>query len=505
MGGDVARSVMDRRAFLSLTAGTAALALAPPVWAKSRTSVDLTALSLHEVSRLIRNKEISPVELTKACLARIDTYDRKINAFITVTRELALAQAAAAEKEILAGQWRGPLHGVPLGIKDNIDTAGVRTTGASAVYAMRVPDKDAEVIRRLKQAGAVFLGKLNMNEFAAGADGVVTFWGPTHNPWNLDRITGGSSSGSGAAVAADFCFGALGTDTGGSVRIPSALCGIVGLKPTYGLVSIGGVIPLNESIDHVGPMCKTVLDAALLLQGIAGYDPDGLGSIKVDLPDYAAALEQKSAPRLGIPRPYFFDNIQPEVAEIFGAALTVLRSLASGVADNVLLPDVMDLNKELLAEYFAYHKELIERKFDLYQPSARKWMAEYKKGPPITADDYIIMKKRLESIRRQGPALFQGDFDLLVMPTWKEEAMTIADCIKKLDDTDLPPILYNTGPFNIMGLPAISVPCGFTKAGLPVGLQIVGAPLAEIKVLALAHAYEQATQWHLRKPKLPAA
>lgn len=472
---------------------------------ETRTVSDLTALTLHEVSGRVRNKEVSPVELTRACLARIDKYDGEINAFISVTREIALVQAQRAEQEILAGQYRGPLHGIPIALKDNIDTAGIRTTAGSAVYANRVPKVDADVARRLKEAGAVVLGKLNMNEFAVGFDGIGTFWGPTHNPWNLECIPGGSSSGPGAAVSADFCFAALGTDTRGSIRIPAALCGIVGLKATYGLVSNGGVIPAIESLDHVGPMCKTVWDTALMLQAIAGYDPAWAGSINVTIPNYAAAVaEQGAPPRLGIARAYFCDKLHSEVAEVFADALTVLGALSSGIQDHITLPDNIDYQTpDLSAELIAYHKEMLERQPDLYQPWVRKWMLEGLKGSAqVSGAEYVLAKKELERVRRESPAIFR-ECDLLVMPTWKQPAMKIEDRLKELASEDeAEPTLYNTVPFNPLGLPAMTIPCGFTKAGLPIGLQIVGPPLSESKVLALAYAYEQATQWHLRKPML---
>jgi aspartyl-tRNA(Asn)/glutamyl-tRNA(Gln) amidotransferase subunit A len=506
MGEHVSRFDLDRRVFLSLTAGSVAAAMAPAVLAQSRTASDLTALSLHEAAERVRNREVSAVELTQACLARIDRYDGQINAFISVTRELALAQARVAEKDIRAGQYRGPLHGIPIALKDNIDTSGIRTTAASAVYANRVPSHDAEIARRLKAAGAVLLGKLNMNEFALGIDGIGSFWGPTRNPWDQECIPGGSSSGPAAAVAADFCFAALGTDTSGSVRIPAALCGIVGFKPTYGLVSIGGVIPLVESLDHVGPLCKTVQDSALVLQAIAGHDPAWVASRHAPIPNYSAALADKSAPpRLGIPRAYFFDQLEPEVADAFAAALRVLRSLSSGVKDHVTIPDNINyLTPPLWAEGFAYQQELFERQPNLYQPAVRKWLREGLQGASrISGVDYVLARKELERMRREAPAIFQ-ECDLLVMPTWKEPAMKIDDRLQELaSKDDPPPKLYNTVPFNPLGLPAITVPCGFTHAGLPVGLQIVGPPLSETKVLALAYAYEQATPWHLRKPKLP--
>src|SRR6185369_9120124 len=265
-------------------------------------AADLTGLSLSAAGALLRRKAVSPVELTRACLARIERLNPVVNTFITVTAEQALRQARDAEAEIHKGNWRGPLHGVPIALKDLIDTAGVRTTAGSELFKDRVPQEDAEVVRRLNAAGAVMLGKLNMHEFAYGATSVPTFYGAVHNPWKTDRIAGGSSGGSAAAVAAGLCFGALGSDTGGSIRQPSAYCGITGLKPTYGRVSTRGAIPLSWSLDHVGPMCRSVEDAALLLQVIAGYDPLEASSVDAPVPDYSKALKTKVAGmRLGIP------------------------------------------------------------------------------------------------------------------------------------------------------------------------------------------------------------
>src|SRR5687768_4498539 len=286
---------------------------AVPVSAQSR---DLATLTLKQASELIRRRDVSPVELTEACLARIERHDRAINAFITVTREQALATAREIEGELRRGRPRGPLHGVPIALKDNIDTAGVRTTAASGVFKDRVPGEDAEVVLRLKRAGAVILGKLNLHEFALGGTSAVTHFGPVHNPWALDRVAGGSSGGSAAAIAADMCFGTLGTDTGGSIRIPASLCGIVGFKPTYGRVSTRGVVPMAWTLDHVGPMCKTVEDAALMLAAIAGYDP--LDPVSADVPsaDYGRAIGASTSKlRIGVARTPFFDNLDPEVGQ----------------------------------------------------------------------------------------------------------------------------------------------------------------------------------------------
>ena len=259
-------------------------------------SDDLTSLTIAEASERIRRKSVTPTQLTEACLARIEALQPKLNAFITVMKEQALEQARTLDAEQHAGKFRGPLHGIPIGLKDLIDTAGVRTTAASAVFKDRIPTEDAPVVAKLKAAGAIIIGKLNMHEFAYGATSVPSHFGAVHNPWALDRIAGGSSGGSAAAVRANLCFGALGSDTGGSIRQPSAFCALAGLKPTYGRVSTRGVIPLSWSLDHIGPMCRTVEDAAILLQAIAGYDPQEPTSANVAVPDYAAAFKIKVAP-----------------------------------------------------------------------------------------------------------------------------------------------------------------------------------------------------------------
>src|SRR5215471_19328232 len=280
---------------------------------KQAQNSNLTGLSLNEASKLIRSKRVSPIELTQACLARIERLNPKLNAFITVTGDSAVAEARAAETEIQRGHWRGPLHGIPIALKDLFDTAGVRTTAASGLFKDRIPAQDAEVVRRLKASGAVLLGKLNMHEFAYGGSSVISYFGPVRNPWSLDHIAGGSSAGSAAAMAADLCYGAMGSDTGGSIRQPSAYCGTVGIKPTYGRVSTRGVIPLSWLYDHVGPMTRKVAEAALMLQVLAGYDPDDITSADVPVPDYTAALKEKTPLRVGIPRAYFYEKLDPEI------------------------------------------------------------------------------------------------------------------------------------------------------------------------------------------------
>ncbi len=298
----------------------------------------MTELTIAEASGLLRRKEISPVELTTSCLARIEQLNPTINAFITVMHDSALAQAREAEAEIRAGNWRGPLHGIPIGLKDLIDTAGVKTTCGSALFKDRVPTEDAEIVRRLKMAGAVLIGKQNMQEFAYGGTSTSSYFGPVHNPWNVERIAGGSSGGSAAAVAAGMCFGAIGTDTGGSVREPAAFCGIVGLKATYGRVSTRGVFPLSPSLDHVGPLCRNVLDTALLLQVIASYDKFDTTSVDWPVDSYAEAFNTKTKPRIGIVRRPYFDDLDPEIENAMDQALKQLSDLSADVIEIDLPP-----------------------------------------------------------------------------------------------------------------------------------------------------------------------
>jgi aspartyl-tRNA(Asn)/glutamyl-tRNA(Gln) amidotransferase subunit A len=458
---------------------------------------DVTRLSLHEAGALLRRKAVSPVELTQACLARIERLNPVLNAFITVTKERALQQARDAETEIGKGKWRGPLHGVPIALKDLFDTAGVRTTAGSGVFKDRVPTEDAEVVRRLNAAGTVLLGKLNMHEFAYGDTSVASYFGAVHNPWKLDRIAGGSSGGSAAAVAAELCYGALGSDTGGSIRQPAAYCGIAGLKPTYGRVSTRGVIPLAWSLDHVGPMCRTAGDAALLLQAIAGYDPQDTNSVDEPVPDYSQTSRTKvSTLRLGIPRAVFYEKLDPEIEAAVNKAIDVLRKLTVSIRD-VQLPAYQTL-PVVGAEAYAYHAPYFTKTPELYQPSTRQRLEG---AARVTAEAYVQARRELDRLRRAVREVFAG-VDLLVTPTTPIPPVAIAESAT----SDVPPpggvaiSLRNTQPFDIYGLPAISVPCGFTSSGLPIGLQISGPQFGEQTVLALAQAYERATDWHTRRP-----
>ncbi len=480
---------ITRRGFALTVAGALAV--------RGQTSEDLAAMSLAEAAARIRARTLSPVQLTEACLARIEIYNPKLNAFITVLRERALAQARELEAEQRAGKLRGPLHGIPIGLKDNIDTAGIRTTAASAVFDDRIPDEDAEVARRLKAAGAVVIGKTNLHEFAMGGTSATSYYGPVRNPWALDRNPGGSSGGSAAAVATDLCYGALGTDTGGSIRTPASFCGTVGLKPTYGLVSIRGIIPLTLSLDHCGPITRTVEDAAMILNALAGYDKLDIASVEHPKEDYVAGMKQPvSGLRLGIPRAPFFDLLDADVGKAVEDGIGVLAKMTRSVKD-VTLPSVRNI--ALGGESYAYHEEFYTRNAGRYQIPTRRALQN---GANLKAADYIRARWKLDLLRRTIDDAF-ADFDLVVLPTRRHTPRTIDVSIKR-EESDKPrnPELENTGQFNVYGIPAISVPCGFTSGGLPVGLMIAGPRFSEGKVLALAAAYERATEWHKRKPPL---
>jgi aspartyl-tRNA(Asn)/glutamyl-tRNA(Gln) amidotransferase subunit A len=469
---------------------------------------DRTGLTLSEASQLVRSKKVSPVELTHECLSRIERLNPKLNAFITVTPDSAVAEARQAEAEVQHDRWSGPLHGIPIALKDLVDTAGVHTTAASGVFKDRVPTEDAEIVRRLKAAGAVFLGKLNLQECAYGGSSAISYFGPVHNPWNLDYSSGGSSGGSAAAVAARLCFAAIGTDTGGSIRQPSAYCGVVGLKPTYGRVSTSGVIPLSWSLDHVGPITRTAMDAALMLEVIAGYDPRDTTSIDAPVADYSATIAAStSSLRLGIPRAYFYDDLDPEIQAAVEAALSVLKTITA--SEQEVAPPLTDAaysswmdpySAIFTAEAYAHHKDYIARSPELYQAPTLKRL---RVGADVTTATYIQSRRRLDQVRRSIAQAFDS-VDLLITPTVRVPPFTIADLQADPDTIRAKELamLHNTRPWNFTGLPTISVPSGFTRTGLPIGMQISGPPGGEAMVLRLAYAYEQATEWRKRKPNL---
>jgi aspartyl-tRNA(Asn)/glutamyl-tRNA(Gln) amidotransferase subunit A len=501
---------LSRREFTASLAGAAAAASGfpaaastpsivrqKPTAASARPSDSLASLTLAEASARIQAGSVTSVDLVDACLARIDTYNPKINAFITVTREAALAQARALDAEQRAGKLRGPLHGIPIALKDNIDTAGIRTTAASAVFDDRVPGEDAEVARRLSASGAVLVGKTNLHEFAMGGTSATSYYGPVRNPWALDRNPGGSSGGSAAAVATALCYAALGTDTGGSIRTPASYCSVVGLKPTYGLVSIRGIIPLVFSLDHCGPIARTVMDAAMVLNVLAGYDRLDIASVEHPAEDYVAAAQQPvTGFTVGVARVPFFDLLDSDIARVVDAALRVVGTLTKRMTDTVL-PPTRDISLD--GEVYAYHEEMYARMSGRYMISTRRAL---QRGGDAKAAPYIRGRWQLELLRRTIDDAFR-DVDVVVLPTRRRTPRTVDASIKR-EETDVPrnPELENTGAFNIFGIPAISVPCGFTASGLPVGLMIAGPRFSEGKVLALARAFEQATEFHTKVPPI---
>jgi aspartyl-tRNA(Asn)/glutamyl-tRNA(Gln) amidotransferase subunit A len=509
----------SRRQWLTGVLGGAIAAQVQVVRAQAGSADELTELSLKEASRRIRAKQVSPVELTEACLARIKLYNPKVNAWITVLREQALAQAKVLENEQASKSFRSPLHGIPIGLKDTIDTAAVRTTAASAIYEYRFPAEDAEVVRKLKTAGAIVLGKCNMHEFDAGATSAVSYWGPVRNPWSLDRIAGGPSGGSAAALAANQCYAALGTDASGGMRAPAAYCGVVGFLPSYGRVSLRGIVPFSWSLDHCGPLTRTVEDAALVLQQMAGYDFKDIDSIDHAVPDFSSAL---GAPvghfRIGL-APQFFDHLDEEVGHAVDEALTLLNKLTRG-SHQVSLPSL--LHAGVSAEIAAFHENLRGVNGGGYEPATAR--AFPPSADAAKAVDYIRGWRELQTVRRAvNEEVFQKqNVDILLAPTMRRPAPTIEESLVPPSSTGgrpatTPPAAEgnatpaaraqtdfdeNTRPFNAYGLPVISLCCGFTKSGMPIGLQLAGPRFGELNVLALAYAYQQATDWHTRKPPL---
>jgi len=434
--------------------------------------------TLAQAADRIRKRDLSPLELVRECLDAIDELNPQLNAFITVTAEAALADARRAEQEIRRGNWRGWLHGIPIGLKDLIDTRGVPTTAASAVFRDRVPAEDAKIVERLKAAGAVLVGKQNLHEFAYGGSSLISHFGPVRNPVNPEFIAGGSSGGSSAAVAAGMCYAAIGTDTAGSIREPAALCGVVGLKPGYGVVSTEGIIPLSVSLDHAGPITRTVEDAAIVLDVLT--DRPGARNLHAGISDLV----------LGIPRKFFFAGLDAEISAAVEEGIRQLSKAARAVRE-VDFP-VDEDRTVFLAESRAYHRDHVERCPELYHPET---LRRLKSGGPVSAGEYRQAIARLEKARRDSGETFR-DVDVLLTPTTPLPAPRIGDLcrdISRLRPAELA-LLRNTRPANVQGLPAISVPCGSTAQGLPMGLQIIGPPAGEEKVLRAARTYECLTR-----------
>ncbi|MBI4270123.1 MAG: hypothetical protein HY615_07295 [Candidatus Rokubacteria bacterium] len=459
-----------------------------------------------DLARMIAQKQVSPVEVVRAHLDRITALDGKLKAFITVCADAALAAARAAEAAVMAGGPLGPLHGVPYGPKDLYATKGIKTTGGSTILADFVPDADATVVARLAAAGMLVLGKTNMHEFAYGPEGLNGHYGDAWNPWDAGthRVAGGSSSGSGAAVAAGLCPAALGSDTGGSIRIPSSLCGITGIKPTYGRVSRSGVLPLAWSMDHCGPMARTARDCALMLGAMAGYDPADPSTSVLPVPDYAAALTgDVKGLRVGILRAHFTDVAAPEVRAAVEAAARGLEQ-AGARLDDVNLEHVALVPAASFAvvgaEALAYHAGWLRTRNADYQPDVRERL---KLGVLVSSNHYLRAQALRARVRQEVDAVLARR-DVLLAPATPIPAPALGQTDARLGDgaSDVRSALIRfTRPFNFSGHPAISLPCGFTPAGLPVGLQLVGRLFDEATVLRAADAYQRLTDWHTRRPE----
>jgi aspartyl-tRNA(Asn)/glutamyl-tRNA(Gln) amidotransferase subunit A len=463
------------------------------------TATALHELTLAEASRLIRSKKLSPVELTRALLERTETLEPQLNSFITQTREAAVEASKAAEAEIVRGNWRGPMHGVPFAVKDIYDTAGVLTSGHSRTCIDRVPERDCTAVAKMRAAGGVLTGKLATHEFAHGGPSFDLPWPPARNPWNTAHFTGGSSSGSGAALAAGLVPASLGSDTGGSIRGPAGLCGIAGLKPTYGLVSRAGVLPNSYSYDTCGPMARTSEDCALLLNVVAGHDPADPSSSPRPVADFTARIGQSlKGLRIGIVRHFWERDItvNAELPPALESAIEVLRQLGAIVEDVELRPladysDVKIVTAE--SELFSLHlPELIRRPEAFGQDFRARSLA----ACLFTAEDYVRASRERRAMMGEMRQIYRR-FDLFVTAN-----TSAAPRLDRHDTLAFWKRAALTTPFNCTGGPALGVLCGFTKEGLPLSLQIVGRPFDDATVLAAGHAYEQAAGWIKRRPNL---
>jgi aspartyl-tRNA(Asn)/glutamyl-tRNA(Gln) amidotransferase subunit A len=471
------------------------------------SDVDLAFASIEEIGKLFRTRKLSPVEITRLLLTRIEQFNPKLDAYITVTAELALAQAKKVEAEFFSPRGskryrdRGPLHGIPISLKDNIYTAGIRTTAGSKILRDFVPLHDAPLVNQLREAGTILLGKTNMHEFAYGVTSNNRHYGPVRNPWDLERIPGGSSGGSAAAVASGLCFGSIGTDTGGSIRIPASLCGVLGLKPTIGRVNTDGTIPLSPHLDCVGPLARTVQDAALLLDPIlvrGKHEPLLSSACKSSSPTKEF--------KLGLPREFFLDVISGEVRKVFEAALHSLNRLGAAIKEISipLLKETEDAGNEIAwPEATHYHQQAgwFPAHAADYGEDVRSRLGM---GTKVSATVYLrALELRDMFIQQLQLAMADAGVDALVVPTTPITAPLISEETSRLNEKDYPTralLLRNNRPANLAGVPAISIPCGFAPDGLPVGLQLIGAVTEEHLLLRIAHAFERAHPQTLRPP-----
>ena len=465
--------------------------------------MDLAFATISDIAPAIQRGELSPVELTRAVLAQIEQHDSRLNCYISVLADSALAQASQAELEIRQGRYRGPLHGIPVAIKDSLETAGIRSTAGSQILADYVPTEDAPAVARLREAGAIVVGKTNLHEFGMGGTSVNPHYGPTRNPWNPDCIPGGSSGGSAAAVASGMCLAALGTDAGGSVRIPSALCSTVGLKQTHGRVPIRGCLGAsNPTVDHIGPITRSVADAALLLRAMAGPDPGDPTTEGIPpLPAELTLSGGVAGLRIGIPTMHYFDGVDPEVDAAIRLAIAELGKMGAtivevSIADHAALLDGL---AGLGAERVNYHKGWMRTRLADYGVDVQ---ASLLAGQLIPAADYALALRVRRVLAERYRAVFR-QVDLLATPTVAVPAYPIADATVASDGSttrDSALLSRNTRVANLTGLPAISLPAGFTTSGLPIGLQLIGRAFDEATLLRAATAFEASTEWHTRRP-----
>ena len=468
---------------------------------------DLAFESLYRQADLLKSRQVSPVELTQTYLDRIERFNEKLRSFITVTGDQALESARTAEKEITLGRYLGPLHGIPIGLKDQFDTEGIRTTHGSSIYSENVPERDCTVVTRLKTAGALILGKLNMTEFAFG-DTRNYPHGTPKNPWDLTRYPGGSSAGSGSSVVAGLCSASLGEDTGGSVRIPASMCGIVGIRPTFGRISRYGVFPMCWSMDIPGPMTRTVKDCALLLGVLAGHDPNDQLSSKQPVPDYTGDIDKGiEGLRIGYLKEQISNkDVDPEVRQAIEKALEVMESLGAQVTE-VSIPLLSLAGPIYVAicdsDAADVHGALLRERGDEYDAGVRTRLAAASLVPAVF---YHKAQRARELLRRQMSAALDK-VDALVSPTMANQTPTIEEATKRFSSEDhvrerVFGSRANTTPYNLSGFPAVSIPCGFTESGLPIGLQLGGRPFDEVMLFRVAAAYERATDWHTLRPSL---
>lgn len=465
---------------------------------------ELANLSIERAAAALQKGEMSPLELTDAYLARIEQLNPRINAYITVTAERAREDAKRATEELAAGKVRGPLHGIPIAHKDLYETAGIRTTGGAKIHADHIPQDDCMVAARLRAAGTILLGKLNTHEYAYGVTTDNPHFGPTRNPWDLQRIPAGSSGGSGAAIAAGLATAATGTDTGGSIRMPASVCGVVGLKPTYGRVSKQGVLPLSYLFDHTGPLTRTVMDAGIMLNGMAGYDPADPASLRLPTEDVLGEIGSGiRGLRIGVPRGYFFEQLEEDVAAVVDEAIAELGRLGARVRE-VEIPGVQEavggLFGHVLAEAQEIHAHALRTRRQDFGPDLQALL-----GSPAPDTAALMAGLRARDALTAATRQVLEEVDVLVTPTTPITAVPIGQesvSYGGVEEPVLMAMIRCTAPFNASHLPALSLPCGFCRAGLPVGLQIVGRPFDERLVLRVGHAYERGMDWHLRSPDL---